>query len=742
MAAIALLGVVQFVVSCNSAFAAGPRDEVWRQVKKAEEDGQLELALRRLKPLEAELRRDADWAALSRAIVQRVVLEEAIAEGYKHLSEGNWNHAATTARIVRLTEACATAPRETKPLLDFVLYSWYRDQLSFYHLKSKGVRRPSQRKFEMDDWDRARIQVAVVAQLDKLLGEEAVMRQMPIERLDDWFGDGNLPATYRPTVFDWVAFQVLNMLDHDIGERCLFETDVAELPPLAELFSDREAFLKFEFRWRPHQVLEDRAFRWLKRRLGAHLDDADPAALVAADLARLMFMIDISGRSAVDAYERALRRLAERHQSHESVSLVYHDLADLLISQDRTKEGVEAAQRGATAFPASIGARGCRRLLALARTSKIELQLSHDSPARCGVLQVNSERAPRIELRLVKLDWNEELSVIYRRSWGEPNDDAPEDDVADAGTDDYETDDLRRWLKRPVSRRWSLTFDQSLGEQQTKNLALPEDLAPGCYVIMACRDDRFSLDAPPGGDDGATPVVGEPLVVALKFWSGSMKLVQSDYGLRGIQGIVLDARTGSPLQGARPRVWELGMKQMREIHLPESLVTDQHGRFMIDVGEQHAKYIVIAERGNETSGCWLTSAEWPFQRARSNADWNEEAEKPSIKFQIDRRSYRPGESIAFWGQVRGPARLGFRPVKGQEVVIGWSGSLAIATLSDADSSTPSSEKALAPDRPKSSTMPLTTDEFGVFSGRISLPPTISETTTPSLYASTKVVSKS
>ncbi|MFO0904001.1 MAG: hypothetical protein U0939_13435 [Pirellulales bacterium] len=683
--------------------SAGPRDEAWRLVDQAIRDQQPELALERLRKLAEEASREAAHADLARAIVQRVGVEERLIEPQQMSS----SRGPLIGRIVRLQAARDQAPREVRALLNVVMVRWHFD-LGSAILRGEGINRPSKRTFAMDDWDPPQAKKALVAQLDALLADEPILRGMPIDQLNAWLETGVAPAQYRPTAFDWAANQVIIPLVVELSERRTWVEERQATPGKQALFADREAFVNQAFALGPQQTLLDSLIRWTKRRVAAHLDDADPSALVAADLDRLLWMTDICGmEDSLDEYEQALRRLAERHRDHESSSLVLAHLVRVLIGDSRQAEGEELAKRGAETFPDSVGARECRRHLANLHAPQTQLFWTRDKPTRCGEVLVRSYNLSRVHLRLVKLDWQAELKAMQVRQF-DSDEPAPDDDATDtsemspeAAYVDLDDVDRRRALERPVLRQWTVVFDKPASNAwQSKRLPIPNDLSAGCYAILASPEEDFSPDAGRIRSPHDVPSMTTHGVVQMNFWASSMNLVLAKRAVRGIQGVVLNVHTGLPIAGARPRVWRLTPDDVVEVSLPESVVTDAHGLFHLDVGDDEGflspGYAVMMEQGGDQFGL-RDDGNCFFDGVVSNAEWAKREPLRYLELHCERRSYRAGETVRFRGCVRGNAASGFRPFAGEKVRVRCDEGFA-----------------------EPSEIAVSTDSFGVFTGSFTI----------------------
>ena len=94
-----------------------------------------------------------------------------------------------------------------------------------------------------------------------------------------------------------------------------------------------------------------KAIRLYQQLLAFHQQDADPAALLDADLARLRFGYNTAfGEEKKARYKAALKRFVDRWGDHEISAMASFQWASVLQEESELVEARQVAQRAANAF--------------------------------------------------------------------------------------------------------------------------------------------------------------------------------------------------------------------------------------------------------------------------------------------------------------------------------------------------------------------------------------------------------
>jgi hypothetical protein len=229
------------VLVMTSASFAGPRDALWKQVDEAIQKGLPKTAIERLEPIIAGAIEDKSYAEAIKAI------------GRKIAYEGNIQGNQPEEKIVRMQEEIAKAPPEMVPMMEAVLAHWYWHY--FQQNRWRFMQRTATDEAPSDDfttWDLPRLFAEIDKQFTKALAAEEKLKATPIADYDELLDKGNVPDTYRPTLFDFVAHEALHF--YSSGEQAAARPqDAFDLMADSPIFSDIDDFCNWQFR-RPTRI--------------------------------------------------------------------------------------------------------------------------------------------------------------------------------------------------------------------------------------------------------------------------------------------------------------------------------------------------------------------------------------------------------------------------------------------------------------------------------------------------------
>jgi hypothetical protein len=347
-----LLWWVLALAMLASGSRAGPRDAAWREVESATRQGQPQTAIERLEPIITAALADKSYAEAVKGIGRRIALQGTI--------QGN----KPEEKIVRLEAELARAPVAMKPMLEGILAHWY------WHYFQQNRWRFIQRTRtatppgpDLQTWDLARILTEIDRHFVAALADEATLKASPIRDWDDLLPIGSVPDTYRPTLFDFLAYEALQF--YQTGEHASATAeDEFEVQATSPIFAAPADFV----RWTPQTT--DRTSPALKAialyqaLLTFHEADTNRAAYYDADLARLNYGRNVArGEDKDDRFKAALHRFIETTANHEISARALAALATRLNEEKDPVQARALAQRGLDAFPETAGAALCFNLI-------------------------------------------------------------------------------------------------------------------------------------------------------------------------------------------------------------------------------------------------------------------------------------------------------------------------------------------------------------------------------------------
>ena len=125
-----------------------------------------------------------------------------------------------------------------------------------------------------------------------------------------------MPDRYRPTLFDFLAYEALRF--YSLAEQRARPQGAFDLSADSPALADRADFLTW-------QLPDDndspivKSLHLYQALLEFHQNDNDLSALLDSDLSRLEYAHDEAyGEEKVARYRAALQRLLDRHRNHES----------------------------------------------------------------------------------------------------------------------------------------------------------------------------------------------------------------------------------------------------------------------------------------------------------------------------------------------------------------------------------------------------------------------------------------
>jgi len=573
------------------------RADQWKKVDEAVNKGLPKTAIQELEPIIAAALKDKAYPEAIRAISKKVALE------------GNIQGNKPEERITRMKAEIAKAPPEMAPVMDAILAHWYwhyYQQNRWRFLQRTATSAPPGEDFTT--WDLTRLFAEIDKQFTKALAAEKELKATPIGSYDALLETGTLPDSYRPTLYDFLAFEALQFYTaaEQAGAR---PEDAFEIAADSPALGTVEEFLK----WQPDTTDADapklKAIKLYQALLTFHQNDQDKSAFLDADLSRLQFAhASAFGDGKAERYKEALKKIAETYPQHELSATARHHWASVLHGEGEHVQAREIALEGKRAFPESPGGKLCHNLIMQVEAKEVQIATERVWTDPLPQLRVTYKNITKVHFRAVKYDW---ASRLTRDRW------RPEQ------LTDTDRNDL---VRRKPELEWSADLPPTPDYQErTQDLPAPKDLKRGFYFIVASPAANF-------GDN-------ENTVSATDVWVSDLALVmRNEWGKGMVEGFVLKAKTGDPIAGASVRTWvrqnDGGFARGPEVK------TDQNGLFTV-AGNEHRNFFVLASHdGQELATNNEYASYVQPDRYRPNAH---------TVFFTDRSLYRPGQTVHYKG---------------------------------------------------------------------------------------------
>ena len=425
---------------------------------------------------------------------------------------------------------------------------------------------------------------------------------------------------YRPTLFDFLAFRAVDFYRN--AEAGLTQPADRFLVDRAEYFAPVAAFAQWPLTTADNLSFPYQSLVWLQKIIAFHLPDASPDALVDADLWRL----DVVHRQSVlpdkdSLYLSALQALEAQHADAPCSAEVAHRIAKLCNQQGdayhpftnpapqwKKKDAITAIDRAAEHFPESFGAKNC--LVLKNDILRPALTVSTDEavvPGRPILLNVAYQNVPKMYVKIVKLDFTQELK---RRN-----------------------DTERRAVYAKAKAACTATFDlHNDGDYQghVVELALPA-LTEGYYALLASVDNDFSQKS--------------ILLTETNLWVTNISYIEKEDNGKAIVQL-LDRTNGAPLGGVTAQSYIQDYNYNRrqyEIEYGESYTSDAEGR--IELASKKDEYRRLSLFFTKGADSYADCDVYLGHYSGTNKPYYQTV------FFTDRAIYRPGQTVYFKGIV-------------------------------------------------------------------------------------------
>ena len=595
---------------------AGVRDAQWSKVDAAVSQGLPKSAIEALLPIIDGALKDKAYPEAAKAIARRIMLEGAI--------EGN----KPEEMITRLQTEITKAPRELVPVFETILADWYWGY--FQQNQWRFMRRTATAEAPGNDfttWDLPRLFAEIDRHFRTALGAAETLRKIPIASFNDLLPKGTLPDKYRPTLYDFIAQEALQF--YSSGEQAAAKPeDAFEVATESPILGPLDSFLGWRLDTADTNSPVVRAIQLYQEVLKFHRADADPSALIDADLARLKYGKNIAvGEDANARYKAAMKGMAEKWGDHELAAQALAEWATVLNEEGDFVQARAVAQRGTQVRNGGAGSVICRNLIIGIEARALSISTERVWNQSAPKISVEYRNLTRVYFRAVPYDW----SVFLQRNHSRPED-----------LNDEEKKDL---LAKAPALAWTADLPATVDfRTRTVESPAPLTLKPGFYFILASPDPSFTDTTHP--------------VSYVDVWVSELALVIRPRNGR-LEGFVLEAGSGEPVPATKLEAWHLDRNGNRVAETPVN--TDGDGFFSFAAVE-NGNYVLRATQGTRQLGSIDIGT---YDRNRRAP-----AEEQTIFF-TDRAIYRPGQTIQYKGICLrvAPETDNYVTLKGRDVTV-------------------------------------------------------------------------
>lgn len=596
-------------VKRSSAQQGGDYQEKWAQIDSLEKQGLTRSALQVANEIYNSAQNQHNDPQQIKALIYRMKYDDQVEEdGLKgNISEVEYllRHATQPARSVLQS-------------MQAEMY-WHYWQGNRYRLYSQtNLDQPvAAADADIGTWTAQQLQAKIAALYAASIEESELLKHTRLDAFAAIILPGKNTAALRPTLYDLLAHRALDYFESD--ERTVLQpADRFEISD-PDAFAPAKEFAAASFVTHDSSSLSVKAIKVLQDLLHFHLQDADPAALIDADLERLNYIRQKAILENKDTlYLHALQALAAAYPDDPAVAAVQYQIALLYNERgnlynpfshpanrfDLAKAEV-ICEETLRRFPGSEGGMHCGQLLEDIRRPGISLQTEKvDLPGKPFRSLLSYRNLPAVYLRLVKLP----------------------DDTSGILNEKYKN--VPSLIRLSPIAEWAQKLPDSGDHQEHSVEIKAKELPAGYYALLASADATFS--------DSANQLSAEQLHVSSISYLHDAK---GNY-------FVLDRESGQPLRGIRVQGWRYSYNaKIRRNELVRSghYVTNHDGYFKVDSARDYRSMLWEFTGAHDHLFTNEMSVVLPL---RNNT--NPPESRHAFLF-TDRAIYRPGQRLYFKG---------------------------------------------------------------------------------------------
>ncbi|MCL2511657.1 MAG: MG2 domain-containing protein, partial [Bacteroidales bacterium] len=495
---------------------------------------------------------------------------------------------------------------ETLPKCKVPATQIFHSYLGELYMQYRGYGGTGRKNLETPDddisvWSPERIKAQAFHYFRASLQDPQQLFAIPITDYALLLTEEKYDETYRPTLYDVLAHRFFNSMTEK-PLRTEYPALIGTLPDFLQMKAGDDASIKTF------------AIATWQQLLQLHEADADPTALIQADLDRINFFAP--NNTVMDAYDYLLKK----YDAHPAVALVAFQKAQLLNSQGmmidvrkanatEKRSRVEAAdicRLYARKFPLSDGGSNCATLLM--SIVKQEITLLHTEP----VLPPSQPALAGVEFRnLQRL-----TCMIYA---------VPPDKIEDVTG--WQDDNAKKFLSnnRPV-RQWEIEIpDPQDYLSHTTEFEIPPIDKHGAYLLLITPEPVFSIE--------------KSLFVTQLFQVSSLYPIYTQTTGKTGSFTVTDRLTGLPLKGVSIAL----SGRANTVTVSETLTTDDNGMAYLSKDYNTSLNAVFVYKKDTL---FLQQSLW-----NSRQSSQERKNYTSALLFTDRAVYRPGQTVYFKGVI-------------------------------------------------------------------------------------------
>jgi uncharacterized protein YfaS (alpha-2-macroglobulin family) len=591
----------------------------WKSIDALVDKGLTKSALKEVNQIYSDANKSNNSTQIIKALLYKVTLQQNITED------------ASVKSIDTLEREIALAKEPAKSILESITAQMYWNY--FQQNRYKLYQRTNTINFDKKD-----VATWTLDDFHKKIGDEylASVREKPLLQkaslasFDAVIKKGNV-RYLRPTLYDFLANRALDYFKNDEQDitRPSYAFEIKDI----KAFAPASEFVQYKFDTKDSSSLHQKALIIFQDILQFHLKDANPNALIDADIERLDFVHQYGVMNNKDSfYLSALNSIVEKYKNNPAsaqaafleAQLMYNDAntastTENKLSKYSIKQAKEILDAIGKKFSDSEGGINARNLIN---------QILHPE------INLTTEKVNLPGLPFRTLVSYKNFNTIYFRVVSLTHE---EKDMLKDITDNEKL--FQKLTTEKSIKEWKqqlpATTDYLTHSAEVKIDALPV----GEYLLLGSAASNFSLDKNP--------------LAATYFYVSDISFINNKQ-----EYFVLDRTTGQPLKGARAQVYTQTYDyNARKNKLQESrlVTTDNNGYFKLPIPEKNENNIVRFDIIYKKDRLFLDDFQYTYNYYTSNEDDDYDDQKDfdednaKIFLFTDRSIYRPGQLVYFKG---------------------------------------------------------------------------------------------
>ena len=603
VATISILGASSLNEETASYHDEDGREKLWKQVSDAESKSLPRTGIKHAQAIYDSAMQDKDYPEAVRALMKKLTLDASI------------NQPAAPYLIKKLTAEVDDYPDAIKPVMKVILANWfftyYQQNRWRFAQRSQTAQVPSD---DFETWDLARLLNHIDSLFRDSLQEKEQLKQIGIGEYDELIRKGNVSDDYRPTLFDFIAFQALDF--YSLDEQIVRQQGAFDVLADGPVFSSKDEFLAWDPKTNDDDSFLLQAVKLYQDLLNFHSVDKDSTARLDADLHRLKFANMVAVGSEKQArYKAALRRFVDANIEHPIASVALSLLAGVFQAEQDFATAHKLASQGKERHPDSRGARLCHNIIKQIETREINVSTERVWNSAGPSIDVSYRNIDKVYFRVVKFDY-------LNWKWGDRR------QPVNIGQKQ-----LQQLLDGEKVTQWSQelkpTDDYKTRIETTK---VNVELDSGCYLLFASHREDFQEK--------------DNHVSVTEIWVSELAIVvRNDHSKSQFSGQLTNANTGRPIAGAKITAskWIRDGRNSRSVDL-NPVVSDRDGIFSIELDERRNRSIPVRVLvAHEDQQLGLINSSYRYRSTHGGK------KREQTIFFTDRSLYRPGQTIHFKG---------------------------------------------------------------------------------------------